>query len=350
MASITCATPPSPTTRYEYDAAHRVTKVTDPLNHTGLTTYDLNGNVATTTDAAGSVTKTFYDARNLPIKVEQPYLTGASPRILTTQIDYDAVGNRTRLITPRAWDASPDKVTFSQFVTSYVYDQVNRLVRVDMPTSVTDTLPLYVHHSYDKTGRPLWTSLPTSVSDPGVVPSDRKTTMTYFDPGWIRTSEPPSENPSTQPAMHFDYSAEGWQTKRVPEFAGQPDRLNERQAIRWEYFTDGKVRAIKDRDGQVSTYGYDANNNLITAIDSSGLTGPSQTRFDVDATYNGFDELSKARRKLSSGNFRTTKFTYDQNGNIDLRQDDGDETPTGTPLPVGSSSGSRTSPTTRPTG
>ena len=41
--------------------------------------------------------------------------------------------------------------------------------------------------------------------------------MTYFDPGWIRTSDDPAN-----PKVHFDYTAQGWQASRTPEQVGAP--------------------------------------------------------------------------------------------------------------------------------
>ena len=53
------------TTNYEYDAWGHLVRTTDSTGYnSGATTYDLNGNVLTSTDANGNVTTNTYDALN----------------------------------------------------------------------------------------------------------------------------------------------------------------------------------------------------------------------------------------------------------------------------------------------
>jgi len=46
------------------------------------------------------------------------------------------------------------------------------------------------------------------------VTASQKTSVTYFDTGWIQTSKDPAN-----PRVHFDYAPQGWQISRVPEDA-----------------------------------------------------------------------------------------------------------------------------------
>jgi RHS repeat-associated protein len=125
------STAPSYTAKYHYDDAHRKTSTVDPLGNTTSTVYDANGNAKSTTDANGNETDFTYDDANQKTKQVAPFDPLASPaRTLKTEWVYDAVGNQTKLISPRAYDASPDGgTTFSAYVTTYTYDALNRLTQ-----------------------------------------------------------------------------------------------------------------------------------------------------------------------------------------------------------------------------
>ena len=48
-----------------------------------------------------------------------------------------------------------------------------------------------------------------------------KTESTYWDTGAIYSTQDP-----TSPKVRFDYTAEGWQSTRIPEINGAPGQLN----------------------------------------------------------------------------------------------------------------------------
>ncbi len=326
LATVNCAAPvEANSTTFEYDDAHRPTAQVDPLAHRSQTAYDRNGNAISTTDAAGSATTVTYDQRNLPTRIVQPFSTGTGGRPITTLIEYDPVGNRSRLISPRAFDVANGGPTFTQYVTRYAYDALNRLSRVDLPTDAAYPTQLYVHNAYDAIGNLAWNSLPVTTASAASVPAASKTQMTYWDPGWIASSDAPD----TTPRVHFDYRAEGWQSLRTPEAASGGLNLAEQQI--WTYFGDGMLRERKDRGGQLTSYAYDANNNLNTALDAAGITADDRSPVDVQATWDSLDRLTKVRSKEEdAANYRFTTYAYDLNANVTRRDDDGIETPTGT--------------------
>jgi RHS repeat-associated protein len=315
------------TSKYEYDDAHRAVRTLDPLGNESLATYDLNGNVVKATDAGANgirnETQRFYDQRNMLAKVVSPYDPTRTPsaRELTAKYEYDGVGNIKRVISPRAWDASADKATFTQYLTSYTYDELNRLVRVDLPSATSPEH--YLHRAYDAAGRLTMTSLPTVQASPGSLATMEKTTLEYFDTGWLRTSKDPSN-----PRVQFDYIATGQQASRIPEDAS--GKVDLPRQMRWTYTADGSLLAVADAGGQGTAYSYDANGNLTRAEDVSGLTSASEQALEVLASYDGFDELTKTRqRKLGSTNYATTRYTYDLNGALVERFDSGEETAPG---------------------
>jgi hypothetical protein len=126
-----------------------------------------------------------YDALNRLTQTTTPFITGSSPHPVVSRTVYDADGNVVQSISPRAYDASSDKVTFTNYVTSLHYDQLNRMVRQDLPVDGTYTTPYYVHRAYDFNGNLTSTSLPATQSDPTQVPAALKTASVYFDPACI---------------------------------------------------------------------------------------------------------------------------------------------------------------------
>ena len=316
LATVDCAgTKPAHTTTFTYDAAHR--RLSD-ANAKGLrrsVTYDANGNTVTQTNENGAVTRRAYDQRNLLVQVTQPLITGTSPRNVITKYEYDSVGNRKRIISPRAYDASSDKVTFARYVTTFQYDKVNQMVRVDLPSEGAGD-ERYQHRSYDANGRLAWLSLPTTITDPALVPDTAKTVNEFWDPGWIRTTR---ENVNAR--AHFDYTAEGWQSTRTPEHKST-GQLNAERQMRWSYYPDGRLRERTDEGQQRSSYRWDANNNLLEANDASGVTKDTSAPMDVTVEYDGLDRVAKHRQKPKNQTaWKATTFTYDLNNNTLVRVD-----------------------------
>jgi RHS repeat-associated protein len=307
VASVTCSpyANASFTTKYDYDADHRLLATTDPLGHKQSQTYDANGNVASTTDAQNTTEQLMYDQRDQLIKDVQPFDTG---RTLTTEYEYDPAGNLKRLISPRAYDASSDKSTFTNYVTSYTYDAADRLTRTDLPKD-TSTGQEYQLRGYDPNGNLTLTSLPVTDPDPTHLTTDQKTTLTYFDPGWIRTANDPSD-----PTNRFDYRAEGWQSLRAVQSGGTDDP---KRTSTWEYFPNGGLKAEHSRDGQPTSYTYDADNNLATANSSRGVGSSTEAAMSITASYDGFDRLTKTRDQKSGDSIsHVSTMAYDDDNNL----------------------------------
>ena len=125
------------TTKYEYDAAHRQTKATDPLGKVTQAAYDQNGQVTSATDKNGNTTTTTYDDRGMKVTEVAPFDTSATPaRTLTTKYEYDPLGDLKRLISPQAYDAAGGGSTYTDYVESYSYDALKRLVTTTQPAGL----------------------------------------------------------------------------------------------------------------------------------------------------------------------------------------------------------------------
>jgi RHS repeat-associated protein len=312
-------------TRFEYDDAHRLMAETDALNHRQETRYDANGDVEATVDEQNQATSINRDQLGRVTQVTEPF-DAATGRKLTTKLEYDDVGNLVREISPRAWDASADKSTFSEYVTRYEYDAVDQMVKQLLPTSGATPTQLYVHRAYDPNGNLTMTSLPDSSADPATVDVKKKTQLTLFDTGWIESS-----SDRAKPKVRFEYTAEGWQRLRTPDKpGGGPNLARQRE---WLYFPDGMLkeeRVATDEDNSATnTFAYDANNNLTSAHNATGLaktTTSSQKPIDVTADYDTLDRPIKVRqRKEGEANWNVTLMGYDLNGNVTSRTENREE-------------------------
>jgi RHS repeat-associated protein len=315
------------TTSYTYDDAHQRLSVTDPDGHQQSVIYDHDGQVTQATDASGNITTSSYDQNDRLIKVVAPYVPGG--RTTTTEYAYDNNGNKIRDISPRAYDASADKTTFTDYVTAYAYDAANEMTRQTTPSDAA-TPPAYIHHYYDGDGRQTAVSLPVTQPDPAQVSAAAKTVSTLFDTGWIASSKDPAT-----PAVHFDYTAQGWQATRIPERPSGGLDTSLQQS--WVYYPDGKTASYTDQGGQSSAYHYDADNNLTYATEAHGLTTPGQAPVEIYADYTGYDELAATHyRPTSAATYTATAYQYDHDGNVTERDDNATQT--------------RTSQTTNPAG
>jgi len=118
----------SHTTEQQYDALDRVKKVIDPNLKETAYTYDAQGNIQTVTDARGNVTRYDYDGLgNLK--------TLTSPDTGITQFTYDEAGNLKTRVDARGVE------------TRYSYDALNRVTAVVYPASPTEN----VTFTYDNT-------------------------------------------------------------------------------------------------------------------------------------------------------------------------------------------------------
>jgi len=309
LDSVDCSLPQPPafTRTYTYFFDHKLKSQADPLGHTKSFTYDANRNLTTTTDENGQPENRSYDQRNLLTQIEQQFTHAPDPnRKVTTKFEYDGVGNRTKLWSPRASDANN-----GDYVTTYAYDTANRLSRVTLPRA-TGFTQYYVEHSYDADGNLTCTSLPVATDVAcGSLSGSSKTVMDYWDPGWIERTDDPGN--AVPPAI-FDYRAEGWQTSRIPE--GDPSF-----EVDWAYYDDGTLKQVSEqKNGNPSTYSYDADNNLIQAKAQS--VDDDKLVVTVQGTYDWLDRITKARAKKSTdANWKATLFTYDLNSNVATRED-----------------------------
>ncbi len=315
------------TTKYEYDDAHRLKKTTDPAANVTQLGYDENSAVTSTTDQLDKVTTTSYNDRGDRVTQVVPFDTG---RTLTTKWEIDNLGNVKRLISPRAYDAAGGGPTFTDYVESYAYDALQRPVKTTLPAAA-GTTQAYVHNAYDANGRLSWTSLPTTAATAGAVTSGEKTQTGYWDSGQLYWTQDPANS-----KVRFDYTAQGWQTSRIPELVGSVGTLDLSRAMYWQYLPDGLTKALLDEGGERARYSYDADGNQTQATEATGLVQVGQAPLLIDLSYSSLDELAKVRTpKPGSSNYLASYLGYDLHGNAATLEDNREETSGGSTVTAG---------------
>ncbi len=311
-------------TRMEYDAAHRLTKVTDPEGRVSTTSYDTNGaveqvgrRITRTVPERWHRTSVTYDQRGLAVERRETFSTRPE---LKTVLKYDQEGRQTLQASPRAVDADAGAGVYADFSSRSEYDLAGRLVRRLLPKEGAGEQQ-YVHLSYDKLGRLAWQSLPTSEGDPSKVSALAKTQTTYFDPGWVRTLDK-----NSVPAVLFDYDALGDQTGRVPAKPGTDADWNYDKRVTWTFTPDGQRATQTERDGSTSWWKYDAHNLLVDAKDPSGVSMGWDGAVETKVAYNGFDEATKIRtRKSGEAGWKFAAYTFNEDGQPTVRLENGRE-------------------------
>ncbi|MEJ2046914.1 MAG: hypothetical protein P8X92_02245, partial [Dehalococcoidia bacterium] len=229
--------------RYTYNPAGYLVEISDSLNNLIIYGYDTEGNQTSEDikDTSGTLRKSLqfqYDQFNRLFKVLYP--DGGN----YDEFGYDDVGNRT---------SSRDALGR---LTSYVYDNLNRLTQAIQPGSVT------THYTYDRADNL------TSVTDA----EGHTTTYTYDDAGSLLETVSPDTG-----------------------------------TTRYGYDEAGNLISKIDANGVSVTYIYDSINRL-TKVDY-----PS----DPDVTYT-YDQGTNGKGRLTGMTDRSGAciYTYDALGNL----------------------------------
>ncbi|HEX6500295.1 MAG TPA: DNRLRE domain-containing protein [Micromonosporaceae bacterium] len=266
------------TETFGYDAAHRRTTVTDATGKTATKEYDKDGLVIAQTDRAGNRTTISYDARGKQIEVKVPRRDtgGGVLEYAVTKYEYDQVGNRTKVISPRGTATS----TADDFTQTTVYDELNRVAEQDSAYDAGDSrynTPDKTFRSYDAAGHLVKVSAPPSNGQ--TVRND--TTYTYFDNGWIATSTDPWDIVTS-----YDYDELGDQTlRKVSAADGSTSRTQT-----WSFYPDGKLSARTDSGVPVGLTVVVVDNSDTQNVAATGTWSRSSTQ----TGYYGYDYASHA--------------------------------------------------------
>ncbi|HXH80276.1 AHH domain-containing protein [Nocardioides sp.] len=211
-----------------YDLDGQLLSSTDAAGYTTKSGYDRDGNVTTQTDAIGNVKTLVYDAAGQVVRAEVP----RADQVLVTSFGYDAAGNRERVTRP------------SGRVERTIYDALNRAVENvgASDSSVAYGKPARTYIRYDAAGQVSKQSDPTFLEDPNA-PGVNWTAMAYWPSGDIKTTTDPWGIQAG-----FDYNKLGQQTRRTLSVAAaaDPHRDSATREMTWAFWPDGSLRERTD--------------------------------------------------------------------------------------------------------
>ncbi|MBC7266882.1 MAG: right-handed parallel beta-helix repeat-containing protein [Coriobacteriia bacterium] len=253
------------TTRYSYDAAGRLTSVTDPLGGVSAFTYDAAGNLLSTTDPMGRVARFTYDAAGR-------VLTATDPAGGVTRFAYDANGNRTSITDSRG------------NTTRFSYDVMDKLSGVTDPLSNTWT------YTYD----PNYNL--ASVTDP----KGATTRYTYSANDLLAETRDPLGN-----TWRFTYDAAGNLLR-----SEQPNGTS----VARTYTPDGLLARAEHSTGESYSFSYTPAHRLSSVTDAAGRT--------LSFSYNPVGWLTRAADTSGERSFETT-YAYDAAGRVTALGSDG---------------------------
>ena len=301
---------------FTYDSMDRLLTRTDPLNRQEVRDYDANGNIITLTDRKGQVTNFEYDVQNRLIA--SSYADGS-----TIQYAYDSRG---RLI--KVSDSISGTILFSydilgrlvqnatsQGINSYEYDELGRRVKM----TATGQLPVF--YTYDKNSR--LTQLQQGSQSVSINYDElgRRTslsysngTSTFYSYSDSRLANILHQDPAGSIIDNIAYAYDnagdkigsirtsGAATKLPLQIQANYDAANQQIQLdtpnpNRTYDANSNLETGTDQSGLTTTYTWDARNRLV-GINRAGLI--------ASFTYDGV-----GRRSTKTINGVKTVYHYD---------------------------------------
>ncbi len=273
---------------YTYDAANRLTNVTDWASRAFAYIYDAASNRTRLNYPNGAYTTYTYDALNRHTALTT---TGASGTLFTASYALDNVGNRMQMVD-------------SEGTTNYSYDTLYRLSNFQSPTS-------NVQYTYDAMGnRATMTTTGSGTTNYSYDVADRllaagATAFTWDNNG----------NQLTKGAAIYAYDAANRLTQVV----------NGGTTVQFTYDGDGK-RANKTVNSAATNYAYDVNASLPVVLTETTSSNTTTYLFGADLlarydnagtpTYYHADGLGSVRAMSNSAGQSIATYNYDAFGAV----------------------------------
>ncbi|HKT00126.1 MAG TPA: LamG-like jellyroll fold domain-containing protein [Rugosimonospora sp.] len=334
-------------------------RTTSPSGAVNSVSYLHSGDVASTTDAAGLVTRYGYD--NLGRATTKTIVSDTYPNGLTTTFAYDGLNQVTAEVDPPATDRVTGAVHTSHLTTTYDLDggvvqqqvaddtggDASRIRSTSYNThdqvgSVTDAVGNVTSYTYDGYGNK------ASETDP----NHNVTSYTYDPDGHLLTQvlsnytgdpvNPQPAAPLTEESRAYDPAGRlasitdsmgrstsyTYYDNGLPATATRTDASGANPYVLKSDSYDlagNLIKEVTNNGATTTTTGYDAASRPVTSTeDASGVDRTTQTAYTPD------DKVAAITRSDSTGSTLTTRALYDPMGRV-LAQtvDQGTVAPTG---------------------
>ncbi|MEV7566447.1 DNRLRE domain-containing protein [Streptomyces tanashiensis] len=300
-------------TVYEYDSYGRLTKATDPNGNpttysdfgptgypngitdakTNRTTYvyDARGQVTEVTDALGKKTTQTYDAFGRPLTRTVPKDQAAGNVITIPAPEYDTNDNITKSTGPNG------------SVSTAVYDATDQITAATGPAN-NQTASRTTSYSYDKVGNVKTVTEPKGTLTTSVA-TDYVTTS-HYDEIYQLTSVVNAEGAK----LSYEYDNVGNVIKIIdPRKNATADTTD--YASKSTYDLAHRVTSATDAAGKTTSQAYDKDSLVVSTTDAEN-----------NVTTVVYDERGKQKEVkvphdgTTSITYRTTKYEYDEVGNV----------------------------------
>ena len=320
------------TTEYEYDSFMRLIRTTDSTGYnSGTITYDLNGNVLTSTDANGNITTNTYDALNRVLTSNSVDPDDSSKNV-SKSYQYDEMGRTVR-------------TTVNNKSTTYLYDDLGRVYQEEgynsfkgyryagisqYPTYECSGIfnkIIYYEKNYEYDNEMRISSVQESENDivsytydangnkkSETLGNDVVSTYTYNKANRITKLENNLGN-STISSYEYSYYLDGSDACKVRSENGIIETTS------YEY--DSLKRLVEEsvttgNSTDTYTYEYDdyGNRSKMTAVGSENYV-TEYVYNDVQGNYTTLlqKEIKTVQGENNASDVKQTVYTYDANGN-----------------------------------
>jgi RHS repeat-associated protein len=256
------------TTKYEYNAAYQVVKVTDANNHSTTYGYDTEGNKTSRKDPNGNETKWVYNPTHDVIKE-------TTPKGETTTITRNASGDPESIKRPAPGGATQE-TTFKRAANGDLEEE-------------TDPLGRKTKYEYDSYGN----------QKAEIDPEGDKQTWTYNEDGFAITTVSPRGNEEGAEAAKFETKTERDAQDRVIKVT---DPLG--HETKYKYDANGNIEVVTNPNAHATTYVYDAADQETEVIAANG-----------DVAKTAYDSMGQVKSK-TDGNGKTTKYERNLLGQV----------------------------------
>ena len=284
-------------TTYTFDDRMRIltqSDVVDANTYTITYHYDAAGNRDQVIDRIGAHTDYVYDARGNVLTKTDPQVDQTTPRYVTQNL-YDAKNNLYQITDPR------------NFLTTFTYDPVTNVLlsvgkQIDATTSATTK---YEYSDAANPGRPTKVIAPRGNTGPNPDYA-YATTITYDAKGNVLTRIDPDAA-----KMTYGYDAVGRMTSHVDPDGYATGALASEHTWTIAYDENDQEKSKTDPLGNIVGSTFDGAGNLSTATDRQG----NVTTYAYDANARLWTVKQKPDPVGNPGLVYTTTVIRDDNGN-----------------------------------